>query len=107
MKLSKLLISIFCLSILSAPMLYPESKKNKLPELPLKQDYNYFEIGLSFIFDETSTMGYLPTLGLGTRIQKGSHGVDFKLQVSSVLFVTNGTASIKWLFFPKPNLKHQ
>ena len=102
MKLSKLLISIFCLSILSVPMLYAEAKENKLPDLPIKQKYTYFEAGLSYIC--------CPTLGFGKRIQKAQNGADFKLQISCMLpyctFI-NGMASAKWLFFPKPNLKKQ
>jgi len=68
---------------------------------PIKDSYRYFCVGIGPLPIPA------PLIGIGGRFQKGHHGFDGSLQVSSLLLVSMAKVNMNYLYYFKPNLDSQ
>lgn len=92
-------------SILQAPAVAESDCKQKEVEqieaIPVKASYKYVNFGVG-------TLPFpAPVLGLGVRGQRGHHGFDASVQISSIGISTTIKENIDYLYYFKPNLASQ
>lgn len=68
---------------------------------PIKTSYGYFCVGIGPIPLPA------PLVGIGGRSQKGHHGFDCSLQISSLILISTAKMNLNYLYYFKPNLDSQ
>lgn len=94
-NLKKLLLFLLLIS----SVLYADADQEKRSSL--------YYVKLGAIHPPGDSSGILPSFGLGARFQRDYYGFDLSVNLGSVVFVNYASLKGVFLFYPRPEKKHQ